>query len=177
MDDPELYVRRSVANHLGDLAKEHPEQAVEHAAGWLRAPTDQRMWVVRHGLRHLVQQGHQGALALQGFTAPRIEDLRFVVAPDVVSFPGAVTVSLSGVLTEPAALVVDVVVHFVTVRGASPKTWKWSTRSHPAGPLALQRRYTLKPISTRRFQPGEHRVDLQVNGEQLASSSFRLEMP
>lgn len=177
VDDPELYVRRSVANHLGDLAKEHPAESVEHAAMWLKKPTEERRWVVRHGLRHLVKKGHEGALALQGYSAPDIEGASFGVRPAVVTFPGSVSFSLTGELPKAQALVVDLVVHFVTQRGPSPKTWKWSTKSHPAGPLALQRRYTLKPISTRRFLPGEHKVDLQVNGHVLASTSFELVIP
>jgi 3-methyladenine DNA glycosylase AlkC len=34
-DDPELYVRRSVANHLGDIAKDHPEIVFKLCKSWL----------------------------------------------------------------------------------------------------------------------------------------------
>ena len=36
-DDPSDYVRRSVANHLNDLSRDHPELVVSTAAGWLGA--------------------------------------------------------------------------------------------------------------------------------------------
>jgi 3-methyladenine DNA glycosylase AlkC len=175
VEDDTLYVRRSVANHLGDIAKDHPEQAVERAAGWKE--TEHGGWVIRHGLRHLVKKGHLGALALQGFTEPSLTAVNFTVEPQTVRFPGEVTFSLEGTLGAAQDLVVDAVVHFVTAKGSSPKTWKWSTKGHKAGALNMSRRYRLKPISTRRFHAGRHRVELQVNGRILAESFFDLEMP
>lgn len=175
VDDPELYVRRSVANHLGDLAKDEPELAVQLAGRWLAAPSAERRWVVRHGLRHLVKKGHHGALALQGFDAPRLDAVRFSAAPARVVFPGAVELVLEADLRRDQALVVDAVVHFVTARGAtSAKTWKWSTKPHVAGRLRLSKRFTMRPVSTRRYYPGHHRVELQVNGRVLAETSFEL---
>lgn len=59
-DDPELYVRRSVANHLGDIAQHHLEVALNVCEAWLEemkrcdneAVTDHRRWIVRHAVRH-----------------------------------------------------------------------------------------------------------------------------
>jgi 3-methyladenine DNA glycosylase AlkC len=58
-DDSELYVRRSVANHLGDLAKDHLEVVLQLCERWLQEsaelePTaaENRRWVIRHALRH-----------------------------------------------------------------------------------------------------------------------------
>ncbi len=177
VDDPERYVTRSVANHLGDLAKDDPALAVATAARWLERPTEERRWVVRHGLRHLVKLGHQDALALQGFEEPDLRELRFEVT-DHVRFPGVVQCSLEATLPRSQALVIDAVVSFVTARGGtSDKTWKWTTREHPAGPLSLSKRFELQPVSTRRFHPGLHRVRLQVNGRVLAEGAFHLELP
>jgi len=64
-DDRELYVRRSVANHLGDVAKDHPQRVFEICRCWIdeadamRDPdrAENRRWVVRHALRHPWKQG------------------------------------------------------------------------------------------------------------------------
>jgi hypothetical protein len=70
-DDPEIYVRRSVANNLNDIAKDHPEVAVAVCRRWARKK--ERLWIVRHALRSLVKQGHPGALEILGFgTAPKV---------------------------------------------------------------------------------------------------------
>ncbi len=64
-DDPSLYVRRSVANHLGDIAKDHPEQVFDLCRQWLVGASDERRWLIRHALRHPAKQGHPMALALR----------------------------------------------------------------------------------------------------------------
>ena len=64
-DDPELYVRRSVANHLGDIAKDHPELAIEICARWLSGASEERKWLIRHALRHPAKSGVKAALRLR----------------------------------------------------------------------------------------------------------------
>ncbi|ELT43816.1 putative DNA alkylation repair protein [Arthrobacter nitrophenolicus] len=66
--DPSEYVRRSVANHLNDLARHAPDPVVDTARRWLTAPDANTARLVRHGLRTLVKKGHPDALALLGFT-------------------------------------------------------------------------------------------------------------
>ena len=65
VDDPDLYVRRSVANHIGDIAKRHPALAFERCERWLAAPTKERNWVIRHAVRHPAKQGVAAALDLR----------------------------------------------------------------------------------------------------------------
>lgn len=64
-DDPDLYVRRSVANHLGDVAKDHPGLAFEICAQWLRGASPERKWLIRHALRHPAKKGVTAALRLR----------------------------------------------------------------------------------------------------------------
>jgi 3-methyladenine DNA glycosylase AlkC len=64
-DDPELYVRRSVANHLADIAKDHPALALERCARWLEGASAERRWVIRHALRHPAKKGVKEALELR----------------------------------------------------------------------------------------------------------------
>lgn len=64
-DDPELYVRRSVANHLGDIAKDHPERVFEICRRWTRNASPERKWLIRHALRHPAKTGVATALKLR----------------------------------------------------------------------------------------------------------------
>lgn len=64
-DDPSLYVRRSVANHLGDIAKDHPERVFALCQAWLDGASNERKWLIRHALRHPAGKGHPTALALR----------------------------------------------------------------------------------------------------------------
>ncbi|TNF62829.1 MAG: DNA alkylation repair protein, partial [Burkholderiales bacterium] len=67
-DDPSSYVRRSVANHLNDLVKSHPERMLALAGQWLdgRSVPRTREALVRHGLRTAIKRGDPRALALFG---------------------------------------------------------------------------------------------------------------
>lgn len=69
-DDPSLYVRRSVANHLGDIAKDHPAVAFALCEQWLRGASEERKWLVRHALRHPAQKGDRTALRLRAAAKP-----------------------------------------------------------------------------------------------------------
>lgn len=64
-DDSSLYVRRSVANHLGDIAKSHPELAFSICKRWMRNADSNRLWVIRHALRHPAKKGDKTALSLR----------------------------------------------------------------------------------------------------------------
>ena len=66
-DDPALYVRRSVANNLNDIGKDHPPVLMQTAQRWMRGATPERAWVVRHALRWAVKQGDPAALKVLGF--------------------------------------------------------------------------------------------------------------
>jgi 3-methyladenine DNA glycosylase AlkC len=70
IDDESEYVRRSVANHLNDGAKDHPDIALDCARRWLATGSDRAAWVVRHGLRTMVKRGDPAALTLLGSTTP-----------------------------------------------------------------------------------------------------------
>lgn len=63
-DDPSEYVRRSVANSLNDIAKDHPDLVVEIAARWLKRASKERARLVRHSCRKLVKAGHKKTLRL-----------------------------------------------------------------------------------------------------------------
>lgn len=63
--DPSLYVRRSVANHLGDIAKDHPELALTLCERYLKSADNDLRWLIRHALRHPAKKGNPRALALR----------------------------------------------------------------------------------------------------------------
>lgn len=66
--DESLYVRKSVANHLNDISKDHPELVMDLATTWYgqHVHTD---WIVRHASRSLLKKGHSKALSLLVITS------------------------------------------------------------------------------------------------------------
>jgi 3-methyladenine DNA glycosylase AlkC len=99
LDDPSEYVRRSVANHLNVISKDHPDLAVDLARRWLPRG-DGAAWAVRHGLRTLVKRGDPTALELLGVTPSASIRLTALAAnPDRAPVGGTVTCTLTIELT------------------------------------------------------------------------------
>ena len=64
-NDQNLYVRRSVANHLGDIAKDHPETVFALCERWLNDASKEVKWLIRHALRHPAKKENITALQLR----------------------------------------------------------------------------------------------------------------
>jgi 3-methyladenine DNA glycosylase AlkC len=176
--DPSEYVRRSVANHLNDLARHSPEAVVATAAGWLAAPDGNTAWVVRHGLRTLIKRGDPGALALQGFapasvavTALRL-DRQVVAMPEDLGFE----FEISNTGTAVARLAVDYAVHYRKANGSqSVKIFKLTALTLAAGETrTVAKRHAFKPMTTRVHHSGLHALELQVNGIRHSHTEFEV---
>jgi 3-methyladenine DNA glycosylase AlkC len=168
-DDPELYVRRSVANNLNDIGKDHPQRLVETCRSWSRGASPERAWIIGHALRSLVKRGHPGALAVLGFAAaPRVRVDRAQISPGRVRLGGKLSFSLDLVSTTARSqdLLADFTVHFVKASGkTAPKVFKLRRLVLPArGRQSLQGRVSFADLTTRRHYPGVHRLDLLLNG-------------
>ncbi|WP_309108679.1 DNA alkylation repair protein [Arthrobacter sp.] len=177
--DPHEYVRRSVANHLNDLARHAPDLVIAAAARWLANPDRNTVSVVRHGLRTLIKKGHPQALALQGFapadlsvSAPQL-DRADVVLPSDLAF--AFEISNTG--AEPARLAVDYVVHYRKANGSrSPKVFKLATVTLvPGETKSFSKRHAFRQMTTRVHHPGKHSLELQVNGIRYHTVDFVLQ--
>jgi 3-methyladenine DNA glycosylase AlkC len=68
-DDPALYVQRSVANHLGDIAKDHPELVFELCERWVKGAGKERKWLIRHAVRHPAKKKVEAALRIRKLAA------------------------------------------------------------------------------------------------------------
>jgi 3-methyladenine DNA glycosylase AlkC len=178
--DESATVRRSVANHLNDVAKSEPDLVIDMLTQWSSEPepVDERM--VRHALRTLIKKGNPGALALLGFTTePDVTVNQFTCQPCQISLGEDIdlTAELTSTSQQEQLLVIDFIIHHVRATGAtSPKVFKWTTeRLAPADMVRLSKRRRIQTASTRRYHAGEHRVDLQIAGEVVASTHFNLD--
>ena len=174
--DESDYVRRSVANHLNDLARQNPELVVEVATRWSAEPDENTAWVVRHGLRTLVKKAHPGALGLLGFAPVSVEVGAPVLVSPSITLPGELGFSFvltnTGQTTERMA--VDYVVHFVKSNGSqAEKVFKLTaTTLAPGESVTLTKRHALRQMTTRVHYAGRHSLELQVNGARHTRTDF-----
>ncbi|MCB9763687.1 MAG: DNA alkylation repair protein [Alphaproteobacteria bacterium] len=177
-DDPSEYVRRSVANHLNDVAKDHPDRVLTLAARWLQDAPEPRQRLIRHALRTLVKAGDPGALRLVGFTGAEDLGLTDLTVPAEVPWGGAVTFSFTVHNHGDRAhrVAVDYRLHMQGARGPGRvKVFKLAERTlgpGEAAPLAHTR--DLRSVTVRRYYPGLHRIEVQVNGVVMGGVAFVL---
>ncbi|HSW05551.1 DNA alkylation repair protein [Aquabacterium sp.] len=179
-DDPSEYVRRSVANHLNDIAKDHPGLI----ADWLHhhlpdAPAERRA-LLRHASRTLIKQGDAQVLAAWGLGQAFRGELSWTVGPKRAAVGGELLLQLTlhSSSAKPQRLVIDYAVHHVKANGSSsPKVFKgWTLELAGREQRQLERRHSLKAVTTRRYHAGAHAVDLRINGQVLAEAGFSLKL-
>lgn len=177
--DESEYVRRSVANHLNDLARQQPGIVVETATAWLEQPDENTLRLVTRGLRTLIKNGNPDALALLGFTpAESLTVDEFTL--DAASVPLSGSVRFGYAITNgggvPARLAIDYIVHHSKANGSqTSKTFKLATATlAPGERLARTKEHSFRAITTRRYYPGPHAIELQVNGIIAARAEFQV---
>jgi len=180
-DDEEEYVRRSVANNLNDIARDHPDIVAELAETWMQNASKEREKLIRHACRTLIKQGNKKVLLLFGFKSPMIKPVRIdMLTPEVV-FGSALqfSVSIASNASHDQPLMIDYIIHHQKANGkTSTKVFKWRTKSLEANKsLTLTKTHSMKKITTRMYYPGLHRVEVMVNGVAVGSVDFQLVMP
>ena len=175
--DRSLYVRTSVANHLGDIAKDHPETAVAEAVRWIEAGVPLAEWIARKGLRLLIKQGHPGALTALGFsegTRATLHDLHLDKSRARIGDTVTFRFVLKGAASEK--LSIDYALASENAAGKPRrKIFKLAVRSIKKGEsIAMEKIHSLKEVTTRKLYLGAYRLSVLVNGKELGSAVFKL---
>ncbi len=181
--DEEIYVRKSVANHLNDISKNHPDVVIAVLRMWLKdVPTehvDKINWIKRHSLRTLIKKGHPKALTLMGVdSAPKIKLENFSMNKglyklhEVMSFHFEIT----SVSKKSQKVIIDYSIDFVKANGKhGKKVFKLKTIDLEAGSKQIfSKKHSFKPITTMKYYSGTHKLKIQVNGIILGEKDFRL---
>lgn len=176
--DPSLYVRKSVANHLNDISKDHPGWMLARLARWdLSHPHTQ--WIAKRAARTLLKAGDPRTLRLFHFAprpAVRLTDFRLAPARLQLGQTLEFSFTLQSTARQTQRLVVDYLIHYVKASGqTAPKVFKLREVVLAAGARQdLAKRQTLRNFTTRRHYPGRHRLAVQVNGRRLGELPFDL---
>ena len=178
-DDTSSYVRRSVANNLNDISKDHPQRVLAIAKAWLVDADDNRRALVRHGLRSLIKAGDAQALALMGFeptTAVKLAQVSFVPTSPRRGEYLQISCQLSNEGQQTQSLCVDLRIHYLRQNGRyGIKVFKWKTLSLAAGESSvLSYRLSLADMTTRRHYEGRHLASVLVNGTVYELGEFEL---
>lgn len=178
-EDSELFVRRSVANNLNDIAKDHGDLVVATLRRWKKSRSPETQWLVKHALRTLLKQGHPEALELLGYPADaQVHVSGLTIAPKRIRVGDAVTFSfeVKSAAKVAQSVMIDYVVHHMKANGETkPKVFKLTKRTlAPGASERIEKTHSFRPIGIRPYYPGRHAIELQLNGRRHGRVEFDL---
>lgn len=200
--DSSEYVRRSVANHLNDIAKNQLDLVADIAKRWLadsecyvdkkahKEACKNRQRLVKHACRTLIKQGHEKTLLAFGYNKPEDILVDITLSKTAINMGDTFTISVTlnnqsntqcnkqsnKQKSKPQPLLMDYVIYHQKANGRlTAKVFKWKELVIKAGEtITLTKKHSIKEISTRKYYAGEHKCSVMLNGQEQAMVSFVL---
>jgi len=175
-NDESEYVRRSVANNLNDISKDHPDVTFDIANKWIgkNANTDR---LVKHACRTLLKKGEPHVLKLFGFAQPQhiqTDDLtctRKLNIGDNLIF----SFNINSKKKPLGQCRVEYAINFVREnKKLSRKVFKISEGKYNTKHKNIHKKHSFKLITTRKYYPGLHKLTIIINGVDFCHAQFEL---
>lgn len=175
-EDESLYVRKSVANNLNDISKDHPELVLQLAQSWIRSHpyTD---WIIKHACRTLLKKGDPAALALFGYSgAEGLSVQNFRIENETIQIGEELQFSfaIASERNEPTPIRLEYRIQYAKAQGKqSAKIFKITENTISKDkPLLYKKKQSFRNMTTRKHYPGDHMIAILINGEEKAKLSF-----
>ncbi len=167
-NDPEEFVRKSVANNLNDISKDHPELVLDICERW-QGNSKNTDWIIKRACRTLLKQGNKRAMLLFGFANPELMHVNKLVfsnhSPKIgeeISLEFELELNTKG----KQKVRIEYLVHFVKSSGkTSPKVFQIKEVEMKPGKHLISKKHSFKNMSTRKHFSGNHKFEIVVNGE------------
>lgn len=175
-EDESLYVRKSVANNLNDISKDHPELALKIAKRWVKNKKPHTIWIVKHGLRTLLKKGDSQAMTLFDYSNPKAISLTdFEMKPHCVFMEESLEFSFKFKTSNAGKFRFEYALHFLKKNGTyTKKVFKISEKELEKGTHSLTKSHAFKKISTRKYYDGLHFLEVIINGVSFYKKGFFL---
>jgi 3-methyladenine DNA glycosylase AlkC len=177
--DPSETVRRSVANNLNDISKDNPEFVLARVKIWQGQSTETDA-LIKHACRTLLKQGEPRVMALFGYDPKGIEISDLTLLTPEVEYGNQLRFSFHIFNNTKAARKtrIEYAIYHLKKNGElSPKVFKISEREIEAGEqIEIERKHSIRPITTRRYYAGRHQVAVIINGVESDRFDFNLKM-
>jgi 3-methyladenine DNA glycosylase AlkC len=174
--DDSKFVQKSVANNLNDIAKDNPDIVLTFAEKWQGSHPNTN-WIIRHGLRTLLKQGHPRALALYGASDVTVKDISIALSQDPLPFGQAQGIEFSATITSdlPKLLRIEYAVDFMKANGQQNRKVFMISQNQPSSRhIQISKSHKFVDYTTRKHYGGEHRIALLLNGAEVAVVPFQL---
>jgi 3-methyladenine DNA glycosylase AlkC len=176
-NDESLYVRRSVANNLNDISKDHPGVLLRIAGSWL-GDSQETDWLVKHACRSMLKQGEPTLMKIFGFPEPVHIQIDNFLVQEAVAIGDRLGFSFDLEATERGLgrLRIEYAIDFMKKNGKrARKIFKISESENSEKLKRVKREHSFKLISTRKYYPGIHGIAIIINGHEIQAGEFRLQ--
>lgn len=179
--DEELYVRKSVANHLNDISKNHPKVVIEILKIWEKSAPEKHIdkiqWIKKHALRVLIKKGNKDALKLMGASEKvkaTVSEINLNKEKFRIGESLELEFSITSSKNKVQKIVVDYAIDFVKSNGERrSKVFKLKTIELAAfETIVIRKKHSLKKITTMTYYKGRHQIKIQMNGLVTASREW-----
>lgn len=176
-DDSE-YVRKSIANNLNDISKDHPNIVLDLTKKWI-GKSKNTDWVLKHGCRSLLKEGNSEALTLFGLGANdkiKLTEFELLTPQVILTEHLAFSFNLSNTDNISHKVRLEYAVYYQKANGSlSKKVYKISEKEYDGDSVtSIERKQSFKLISTRKFHLGLHQVSIIINGVESEKLDFNL---
>lgn len=179
--DSTRYVTRSVANHLNDISKIHPELVIEKLTKWKsekKQHPKEMDFIIRHSLRTLIKKGDKLALQLIGIEKkPPIETSLFKLSKEV-EMNTHLLFEFEIKAKENTSVLIDYIINFQTKKGEvnSRKVFKLKQVTLKKNEtISISKKHLMRQfMTTRTLYHGQHELEIQVNGDKVLNGVFNL---
>ncbi len=176
-NDPNEIVRRSVANHLNDISKDHPELVISVAKKWI-GKSKETDALLKHSLRTLLKKGNAEVLSLFGFESVKTNITELELQPRKVKIGGSLfyRFQVKSNAKTSSKLRIEIRIHYAKPNGkTSAKVFQIEERNYTPGEIVTyNRKQSFQQMTTRTHFPGPHKIEILVNGEIKAEEKFNI---
>ena len=177
-NDESEYVRKSVANNLNDISKDHPQVVLDLLTRWKKEKVRENL--IKHALRTLLKQGNKDALKLIDINCNNLSE-NFAIQSFALQ---KAEVRISTDLVFDFALRnqapnnkirLEYAVYFLKQNGShTKKIFQITTKNFAEGVFVFSKKHSLRDLSTRKHRAGKHFISLVVNGVEFQKLQFDL---
>lgn len=177
-EDADLYVKKSVGNHLNDLSKKHPQLVVDTVSAWDKNNVHSQ-WMAKRAVRSLIKEGYPAAFGVMGFEANpayRIENFGVTAAQVQLGESLEFSFIITSEKTAMQKLNIDFQIHYLKNNGKhQTKVFKLKELTLSAlETISITKKQLFKDFSTRKHYMGQHYVLLLINGKVFGKIGFIL---
>ena len=177
-NDESETVRRSVANNLNDISKDHPGIVIEIVKKW-KGTNPLADKLVKHASRTLLKKAHPEIMEIFG-VAPvqNISIDNFTLTKESLQIGEELSFQFTLTSTNPKSIFlrVEYAIDYLKSKGNySRKKFKITENTYLTNkPIKFQRKQSFRDMTTRKHYPGIHKIHICINGIEMSAKDFNV---